>query len=149
MTHRALVLICMAAPLLADPAAEAWDLVSAAASALSQSNAVYFLSLCDSGAPAYQSLRTNVTALLDAADVQSSIDLLSNDGDDRRRTLEVDWLLRIVSRGGAARSVERRQQVKCILEKRGKKWRIVALEPAAFLAPAPVPAPAAATARER
>ena len=141
MTRRTLVLLTVAAPaaiaLPADPADEAWRLLVDAASALSQGDAVYFLSLCDSASPDYPSLRSNVTALLEAAEVQSSIDPVSNEGDDRRRTLEVDWLLRIRPRGLAGRAIERRRRVKCVLEKRGRKWRIVSLDPAFLALPQP------------
>ena len=68
------------------------------------------------------------------AQVQSSIDLVNNDGDDARRTIEVDWLLRLVPRGQGASPVQRQQKVKCVLEKRGRKWQIESLDPVQFLA---------------
>jgi len=134
MTRRVLILSSLAACARADDAAQAWDLLASAASALSQGNAVYFLSLCDSKSPGYETLRANIGALLDAMDVQSSIDLVSNEGDAGRRTIAVDWSLRLAPRSRGAAPVQRRQNIKCVLEKRGRTWRIESLAPAEFFA---------------
>jgi len=134
MTRRILILAALAASLRADNASDAWDRLAAAAGALSQGDAVYFLSMFDRKSPGYETLRSNVSTLLSAAQVQSSIDLVNNDGDDARRTIEVDWLLRLVPRGQGASPVQRQQKVKCVLEKRGRKWQIESLDPVQFLA---------------
>ena len=68
------------------------------------------------------------------AEVQSSIEVVENEGDDRRRSLELDWILRI-RREQEATPGRRQQRVKCRVEKSGKKWRIIALEPLEFFAP--------------
>ncbi len=143
MNRRTFVLCLLAAPLWADDASKAWEVLVDAASALTAGNgtpsrpglgATYFLSLCDSKAPGYETLRSNIEGLLAAMDVQSSIDPVSNEGDDSRRTLEVDWTLRLVPIDRGADAVERRQHVKCVMVKRGRKWRIESLEPASFFA---------------
>jgi hypothetical protein len=86
--------------------------------------------------PGYEALRAGVTALLREAEVQSSIELVEEAGDDGRRTVELDWLVHIVDRQDGAVAERRRERVKCRVEKSGKKWRIAALEPLEFFAPA-------------
>ena len=50
----------------------------------------------------------------------------------QKRTLELDWLLKIDN------AEPRRQIVKCQVEKQGKKWKITSLDPVEFFrAPAP------------
>jgi hypothetical protein len=85
--------------------------------------------------PAYPPLRANVSALVAAVDVESGIDPVGNSGDDRRREVEVDWQLQLVGRSGIATVTRRRQNVKLRLEKRGRGWKVVGLEPVAFFAP--------------
>jgi hypothetical protein len=134
MTRRTLILLPVAAALWADDASKAWDLLADAASALSQGNSVYFLSLCDSKSPAFQALRSNIGGLLGEMEVQSSIDPVTNQGDENRRTIDVDWSMRLVPINRGANPVARRQVVKCVMERRGRKWLIESLEPAAFFA---------------
>ena len=89
--------------------------------------------------PGYAKLRENVTALIAQGEVQSLIDPLENEGDDRRRTVEFQWTLRMQRGQEQSASCARREQVvKCKVEKRGGKWRIVELEPIEFFAPASV-----------
>jgi hypothetical protein len=134
MTRRTLILLPVAVALWADDASKAWDLLADAASALSQGNAVYFLSLCDSKSPVFQTLRSNISGLLGGMEVQSSIDPIGNEGDADRRTIQVDWSLRLVPISRGAAPVARRQIVKCVLEKHGRKWLIESMEPAEFFA---------------
>ena len=138
MTRRALLLAPLLLPLAAgsaaDPAQEVVDLITSAAASLSAGNAAAFLAAFDRAMPGYETLRANITALERQAEVQSSIDLVENEGDDRRRSLELDWILRI-RREQEATPGRRQQRVKCRVEKSGKKWRIIALEPLEFFAP--------------
>jgi len=85
--------------------------------------------------PGYEALRAGVTALLSEAEVQSSIELVDDEGDDRNRTVELDWLVHIVDRQDGALAERRQQRVKCRVQKSGKKWRIASLEPLQFFAP--------------
>jgi hypothetical protein len=85
--------------------------------------------------PGYEALRANVTALLSEAQVQSSIDLVDDEGDDRSRTVELDWLLHIVDQYDNALAQRRQQRVKCRVQKSGKKWRVASLDPLQFFAP--------------
>jgi hypothetical protein len=124
----------------ADPAGEVLDLVSDAAASLSAGNAASFLDAFDKSMPGYAKLRENVTALLAMGDVKSIVEPVDDAGDDRRREVQFQWTLQILA-GSAARATSRREQVvKCVVEKRGGKWRITKLEPVEFFAPNTGPA---------
>ena len=134
MTRRFLILVSFGTALWADDVSKAWELLGDAASALSQGNGVYFFSLCDKTSPEFETLRKNIAGLLETMDVQSSIDLVSNEGDATRRTIVVDWSLRLVPINRGSAPVQRRQNIKCVLEKRSRAWRIVSLDPVQFFA---------------
>lgn len=136
ITRRAWLTISVAGCCFAaDPAREVFDLVSDAAGSLSAGDAAGFLKAFDRAMPGYAKLRDNVTGLLALGDVQSAIDPLDDAGDDRRRTTQFQWTLRILRGSQATASVRREQVVKCTVEKQGGKWRITALEPIGFFAP--------------
>jgi hypothetical protein len=136
MTRRVLLLIplvtcCRAA----DPAQEVLELVADAAGSLSAGSVPRFLKAFDPAMEGYAKLRQNVTGLVALGDVQSLIDPLEDEGDDRRRTVQFRWTLRL-QRGEQSASFTRREQVvKCKVEKQRGKWRIVGLEPIEFFAP--------------
>ena len=88
--------------------------------------------------PGYQKLRDDATGMLRAAEVQCSIEPVSNEGDDRARTLQMNWLFNLRSRDDTGRSTRRQESVKCRFEKQGKKWRITAFEPLSLFVPPPV-----------
>ncbi|HYW45568.1 MAG TPA: hypothetical protein VE959_22080 [Bryobacteraceae bacterium] len=135
MTRRALLFAAVTAALRADSADEVWDAIGLVASALSEGNAAACLSAFDSAMPGYERLRTGVTALLRDNDVETSIDLVSNEGDGRARTVESDWQMRLTPHGEVTTPVQRRERVVAKLEKQGKRWRIVGFEPAGVLDP--------------
>jgi hypothetical protein len=136
MTRRVLLLSALAAPLAAaDPAQEVWDLFSGMASALAAGDASSFLAAFDSAMPGFPVLSADVTALLRIDSVQSAIEPQTNEGDDRRRTLDLDWLLHLTSLSDSARVTRRRETVHCSLEKQGRRWKIVSFAPISFLAP--------------
>ena len=136
MTRRMLLVVPLVACCrAADSAREVLDLVADLASALSSGNVSLFLKPFDPKMPGYAKLRENVTGLIAQGEVQSLIDPLEDEGDDRRRVAQFHWTLRI-ERGQQVSSFARREQVvKCTMEKQGGKWRIVALEPIEFFAP--------------
>jgi hypothetical protein len=94
-----------------------------------------FLDAFDSKMPGYDRLRTNVVALLDEGDIESFAEVVSIGGDDRRRTVELDWVLSLIQPRTAIAIFRRHEVVKCQMELQGAKWRIVALDPMEFLAP--------------
>jgi murein L,D-transpeptidase YcbB/YkuD len=136
MTRRVLLAIPLAAyGYAADAAREVLDLIADLAAALSAGNATLFLQAFDPKMPGYAKLRENVTGLIAQGDVQSFIDPVEDEGDERRRVAQFDWTL-LMHRGQEATSFARREQVlKFSVEKRGGKWWIVELEPIEFFAP--------------
>jgi hypothetical protein len=134
LTRRALLAGVAALAHAAEPAVEAWEVIAEMASALGRAAPTEFLSRIDRAAPGFAALRANVAALVAAADVESSVDPVSNEGDAAARDLEVDWQLHLVDRTGLGRVTRRRQTVKCRIERRGRAWKVVALEPVSFFA---------------
>jgi hypothetical protein len=132
MPRLALILFQM---LAADPHQPATEMFTGMAAALSESNPAAFMKNIDPAMPEYEQLRARVTALMAQAEVVSSIDFLIDEGDDTRRTVEVDWLLQIRPVADFGALERRRQVVKCSLERRGKKWLVTALAPVAFFGP--------------
>jgi hypothetical protein len=139
MTRRAccLSLVSLAGALAADPENDARERIMVAARALADGSVPVFLDCFDRTAANYQALRTNVTGLVAEAELQCSVDVLSNEGNAQARTIELDWLLRITPRGGFGDPVERNSRVTSKVAKQGRRWRIVAFEPVSLLAPLP------------
>jgi hypothetical protein len=118
-----------------DDTREIWDLLTRVASALSQGNLTEFLDNFDRSLPGYQTLEANARALLREYEVQSSIELLNEEATGAVRAVELDWFLQLEEQRDAGAITRRRERVRCRLEKRGKKWKITAIEPLAFFAP--------------
>ena len=138
MTRRVLFLIPFAACCRAsDPAQEVLDLVADAAASLSAGSVPQFLKAFDPAMDGYAKLRENVTGLVALGDVQSLIDPLEEEGDDRRRMVQFRWTLRLRRGEQSASFIRREQVVKCTVEKQRGKWQIVGLEPIEFFAPGP------------
>ena len=130
MMLRTCLLLLVATFALADTAADVLNVFTSAAEALINDDSVSFLDSFDRNMPGYAALQNNVQGLLAAYDVGATIEEITDEGDDSKRTVELDWLL-ILTQKGAANSPQqtRRQVVKCTVERRGKQWRITALEP--------------------
>jgi hypothetical protein len=135
MTRRGLILAVLAGSLSADDAADVWDLLSRVAGALSEGNVVEFLKAFDHSMPGYSTLEANVTALVRDYQVGSSIEPITEEGNSRERTLDLDWFLELVEQEDNTNVTRRRDKVHCQVTKMGKKWQIVSLEPLAFFAP--------------
>jgi hypothetical protein len=147
MTRRTLLALPFAMRLRADAARDVWDLLGDAASALSEGDATGFLDCFDPKMPGYERLSEDVTALVrespppsrgaatQRGGISCSIELVSDQGDDQTRALEVDWILDIRQVQGSIGATRRQERVKIRAAKTGKKWRIVAFEPAGFFAP--------------
>jgi hypothetical protein len=85
--------------------------------------------------PNYQKLRDNVTTLLSQAEVESFVDVAGDEGDAQRRTVELNWRMRIRQNRAATAAPGREQLIKCRVEKQKGKWKIISLEPVDFFAP--------------
>jgi hypothetical protein len=125
--------VCLAAA--ADPAQEVLDLFTNLAASLSAGNAEEFMGAFDKSMPGYSKLRDGVTGLTKVGGIESSVEVVRDEGDAQHRTVEVDWRMRIKSNVDATASVPRQQTIQCKLEKKGRKWKIVSLDPVGYFAP--------------
>lgn len=132
---RRVFLLSLAAPLVGDARHEILDLFTEMASALSEGNGLAFLDHIGHSMPDYEKFQQNILALVEQAEVLSAIDLLKEEGDDRTRSVEVDWFLQIRSREQSGPLVRRREIIKCRLARAKKKWKVTSLDPAGFFAP--------------
>jgi hypothetical protein len=135
LPRRLLLLVPLAARLTADARDEIFDLFTRLATALSAGNAVGFLEPFDREMPEYARLETNILALTAQAELLCSIEVIGEGGDQKGRTIELDWLLQIRSLQESGPVERRRERVRCRAEQRGKRWKITALEPVRFFEP--------------
>ena len=106
---------------------EHMEVFRAVTEALANQDVDAFLDQFDSKMPKYDKLRVEIQDLLgQAQEIGSTIDVITDEGDDTKRKLDLDWLLKIDN------GEPRRQIVKCQIEKQGKRWKITALDPVAF-----------------
>ena len=127
--RRALFLIAAVA-LFAETPVGVLDLFREAAEALADNDPDAFLAKFDSSMPAYPTLRDEIAGLMAAYDVGSTIEVINDDGEDQKRSLDLDWLLVLAEKNvDNGRNETRRRVVKCTVEKQGKRWKITALEP--------------------
>ena len=120
------------AALFADSNADIVDLFASMAAALSEINVPQFMEAFDKEMPDYEKLKSSVTALVNQAEVSSSVEPLKNEGDELKRFVELDWYLEIRSLLPDGPIVRRREIVRCELRKEKKRWKIVALKPIEF-----------------
>jgi hypothetical protein len=110
------------------------DLFRTAAEALADKDPAGFMGKFDPKMPGYATLRDEVVELLVRSEVGSSWEVVTYEGGEAPlRTLQLDWTLEIDG------DQPRRQILKFGIERQGKKWRIVSLEPIEFFKPAPPP----------
>ena len=132
------VLACVVlSSLIADTHDEIVDVISSMANALSTVNAPKFMDAFDKTMPDYETLKSNVPALMNQSEITSSIEIIKEDGDDNKRVLDLDWYLEIRSLLPDGPIERRREVVHCELVRKDKKhWKIVSMQPMNFFAPA-------------
>lgn len=113
----------------------AWNALFQFASALNDETAPPSMGQFDPEMPHYQEIKTGVATLWGRYQIDSSLDLLSHEGDDTHRTLRVDWTLTLMNPQDNVDSTRREQTVVCKMEKQGRAWRVVGLEPVGLFAP--------------
>jgi len=134
---RSAILVAAAlACLYADAQNEVTDLFASMAAALIEVNVPKFMDALDKNMPDYELLKNQIEALTNQAEVSSSIEPLKNDGDDKKRAVDLDWYLEVRSLLQDGPIVRRREIIHCELEKEKKAWKIVSLKPLEFFAPA-------------
>ena len=101
------------------------EFLRTAAEALADQDPNGFLDHFDPNMAGFSTLRDEV-AVLANANVESTIEFVSDEGDDKRRDMQLDWVLRV--NGGRPKH----ELVQVRAEKQGKKWKITALEPVEF-----------------
>jgi hypothetical protein len=132
------LLAALIAPMLmrAEVPADVLRVIADAAEALANDDSAGFLDQFDNNMPGYAELQANVEALLGANQVLSTVEPVSEEGDDAKRSLELDWVLAINEKNAAGgRKETRRRVLQCRVERRGKRWKIVALDPINFFRP--------------
>jgi hypothetical protein len=117
----------------AEPPGAVLELLQNAADALTNEDARIFLGYVDRNMPDYAALKGNIEGLMAAYDVESSIEVVSDEGDNQKRSLTLDWTLTTEEKADTrGTQATRRRIVTCRVERRGKQWKITALEPLDF-----------------
>jgi hypothetical protein len=113
-----------------DPPKDVIDFFRSAAVELSEAHdngsGRAFLDDFDKSMPGYAALSDQIEAMVAAGEVSTTIDFVNTEGNDQKRTLDLDWLLQCEGQR------PKRQVVKCTIEKRGKKWKITSIAPLEF-----------------
>jgi len=130
----ALLIACAA--LWADAHSEVLDLLGTTASALADFNVPKFMDSFDKEMPGYDKLKESVTALTNQAEVTSAIEPVKDDGDEAKRSVDLDWYMQVRSLVPDGPIATRRQIVHCELRRDGKRWKITSIAPLDFFAPA-------------
>jgi hypothetical protein len=134
---RSAVLICIAAVFAsADAHDDVNELVTSMAAALTDANVSKFMAAFNKDMPGYGTLENNVTALVKQGEVSSSIQTVTEQGDDQARSIDLDWVLEVRSLEQDGPLVRRREVIHCELRKEKKRWKIVSLKPLDFFAAA-------------
>ncbi len=144
---RSAVLVCALAALAsADAHDDVMEVITSMAGSLtevtdtragvSRGNVAKFMDAVSKDLPDYDTLKNNVTALVNEGEISSSIDPIAEDGNDQKRTIDLDWAMEVRSLEQDGPIVQRRQVVHCELRRQNKHWKIVALKPIDFFAPA-------------
>jgi len=124
---------------------EAWDAISGVAMELQiasrradgreEDNLPNLLARFERTMAGYAQLEVNLRALTSIWLVEPALQLTSNEGEDDRRSLEIDWAMTLTNPHDGGRSLRKQETVKCVVEKRGKQWLIAAFTPLELLAP--------------
>lgn len=123
--------------LRADTHAEVVDLFASMTAALTEDppNPPGFMRTVDRKAPEYDELNREVKGLVLSWRVASSVEFLKDEGDNAKRSVDLDWYFELRSLEDGGPTVQRRQIIHCGLTKQGKHWRIVSIKPVEFFKP--------------
>jgi hypothetical protein len=135
MKRLALLLFVCSTAFASDAQQQVFDLFSKIASALAEGDAGTFVGAIDPDMPHFYDFRAGLASLVGQAELTSSVEVISDDGNDAKRDEELDWLLHIVSKSDSHVVEERHKSVKCHLVRKGKKWIITSIDPMDFFAP--------------
>jgi len=144
---RSAVLVCVVAAFAsADAHDDVMEVITSMAGALTEvtdtragvlrGNVPKFMDAFSKDLPDYDTLKNNVTALVNEGEISSSIQPVTEDGNDQARSIDLDWAMEVRSLEQDGPIVQRRAVVHCELRKEKKHWKIVALKPLDFFTPA-------------
>lgn len=133
MRRREWILLLAASLLRGDERQQLTDWLGELASRLSEDDPEDFLRAFDKELRGR--IESNVRGMLQGWEVASTVDILSITGEGDRRTLELDWFLRLKPRSLVGATAERRQPLTMVLQRAGKGWRIIDLTPLDFFSP--------------
>jgi len=88
--------------------------------------ATEFLDHFDKSMPGYAEFSGQIEEMVGAGEVGTTIDFVNTEGNDRKMTLDLDWLLECEGQR------PKRAVIQCTIEKRGKKWKITSIGPIDF-----------------
>jgi hypothetical protein len=132
----AIVAAASAAFAFADPRAEIVDRLASMTSALANDNAAGFMAPFDKNMPGYDTLRDYIGGMIEEAEVSSVVDPIKDDGNDTKRSVDLDWTLHFKSRQAAGPIVDREKTIHAEFVKEKAHWKIVSIAPLDFFAPA-------------
>jgi hypothetical protein len=115
-----------------------WDMFHEVAGALDNGDVPRFLSFFDPAFAAKVHLEQAVRGAMAGGEVQPSLDLVANEGDDRLRAVGIDWAMDLVEtngNGSGVVKVRKNDRITFRVARIGKKWRIESFEPADFFQP--------------
>lgn len=130
------VIVFSITTLRADAHNDVLELFGTTAAALADVNVPKFMDAFDKDMPDYGKLKDAVAALTNQAEVTSAIEPVKDEGDDTKRSVDLDWYMQVRSLAQDGPIVTRREMVHCELRKEGKRWKIVSIAPVEFFAPA-------------
>ena len=91
-----------------------------------EGSAQQFLDNFDRTMPDYAALADAVEGLVARSEIGSAVEIVTDSGDDKKRALELDWVLEVEDQ------LPRRKILKCTIERKGKNWKFTSLEPVDF-----------------
>ena len=106
------------------------------AAALADDNTAGFMSPFDKDMPDYDRLRNDIAGLIGQAELTCDIEPVKDEGDEAKRSVDLDWTLQIRSREMSGPLIQRHETIHAELAKTKKRWRIVSISPLDFFAPA-------------
>jgi hypothetical protein len=89
-------------------------------------HATEFLDHFDKSMPGYEDFSSQIENMVGAGEVATNIDFINTAGNEKKRTLDLDWVLHCEGQN------PKRAVIQCTIEKRGKRWKITAIAPIEF-----------------
>ena len=99
-------------------------------------NVSEFMSVVSKQMPGYDTLKNNVTALVNGAEISSSLTPINEEQKGGTYSVDLDWVMDIRSLVQDGPLVQRREVIHCELRKEKKHWKVVSLKPITFFAAA-------------